>query len=131
MGDGFAALDRQLARLRALPSMVDRAAPAIVASVDAELRASIARGQSPDGVAWKLTKDGREPLKNAAKALSVERVGHAIVATVEGVEARHSNGWVRGGIARPMLPKKMTAPLANAIDGALTQEFKRTMGGGR
>jgi hypothetical protein len=69
---------------------------------------------------------------NAAKALSVTHVGaEAIVAKITGVEAKHANGWVRGGIARPMLPVAGTIPdgVATAIDDALTREFSRTMDG--
>lgn len=125
-------LDAHLKRLRSLPAMAERAAPAIASAVERELRASIAAGTSPEGVAWAPTKDGRRALVHAGVALIVSHVGgQAIVAKVTGVEAMHSNGWVRGGIARPMLPKAGTipAPVASAIDDVLAREFSRTMGG--
>lgn len=123
-----AALDRHIARVRALPGLVERAAPSAAAAVDAAMRASITAGAAPDGKAWEATQTGKRPLANAAAALSVSAVGTAIVATVTGPEALHDRGWVRGGKRRQLLPEKITAPIATAIDGALSAEFARTMG---
>jgi hypothetical protein len=131
--DGFAALDEHLARVRALPGLVTRAVPAVRDAVRAELRASIARGESPDGEKWAPTKTGKQALANAGNALSISSVGTTVVASLSGPEALHNNGWVRGGVARPILPKSGTLPtrLGRAVGEAIADEFRRTMGGAR
>ncbi|AKF06075.1 hypothetical protein DB32_003224 [Sandaracinus amylolyticus] len=117
-------------RVRKLPSLPREAAPKVARAVEGELRAQIARGQSPDGKPWQPTQDGRQPLRNAATALSVRVAGNVIVATIEGVYARHHHGWVRGGVRRQILPlTTMSDSMARAVRGAVVDEFRKTMRG--
>ncbi|MBN8609145.1 MAG: phage virion morphogenesis protein [Deltaproteobacteria bacterium] len=135
MRDGASEMDAMVAQLRALPGMVERAAPDIARALDDELRANIARGVGPDGTPWKPTKDGTAPLANAGKALSTRAVGTVVLARLDGVEARHHLGAIRGSskenwLARPILPSnKIPAPVAKAIKTILTEEFEETTGG--
>lgn len=130
---GNATVSRWIDRLRKLPQAMTRdAAPEVARSLEAELRAQIARGEAPDGTAWKSTADGKRPLRGAAKALSVRASGPAIVVSLSGIDARHHRGWVRGGVARPILPSAsegMPAPFARAIDAVLAQRFRAATGG--
>lgn len=135
MADGLAELESMSAKLRALPGMVERAAPAVASALDAHLRRTIAAGTSADGTPWTPTKDGRRPLQNAAKALTTRAVGTIVLARLEGVEARHHKGEVRGaekGLKRRILPVgKIPQPVVGAMHGILRTEFQRTVGGAR
>jgi hypothetical protein len=135
LAEAITALRQQIARIRAIPGMIERIAPEAVKAVDAELKRTIAAGESADGKKWKPTKDGQAPLKDAASAIDVEIVSHSqlgtvIAATLHGPEARHHFGWVKGGIARPILPiKGLPDAIATKITKALEREFHKTMGG--
>lgn len=131
MADGFAALDAHIARIKQLPGMVERVAPAVGTALERELRANIARGVGPDGTPLQPTKAGEQPLKNAAQALRVRAIGTSVVAVLEGPEALHHRGRARGGVRRPILPTKtIPDPVVKAIDEVVTADFKKTMGGG-
>jgi hypothetical protein len=108
--DGFAALDQQIERVRALEGMVDRAMPAIADVVESSVRETIARQVSPYGLPWKPTKSGKPALEGAAKAIAVSRSGKTVLVTLSGVEARHHLGWVRGGVSRKMIPDEGVLP---------------------
>lgn len=126
--DGFAQLDDMLERVRAIPDVVERAMPAIREGIEAELHAQIARGQKPTGAPWKKTKAGEQPLKNAARALSITREGLMIVVVLDSIETRHHFGWVRGGVKRQVLPTPGTLSPAftKVINDALAREFAHT-----
>lgn len=133
MADGASTLGAWAARLRTLgPDVVRDAAPKVRAVVERELRGTIARGQSAEGVRHQRTKDGRTPLTGAAAALNVSVVGTAVVATLTGPEARHHKGAVRGGVRRPILPTGAPpASMARGIREALGESFRAKVGGAR
>lgn len=132
MTNGFAALDQQIERVRALGGMVDRAMPAIADVVGEHVRETITRQASPYGTPWKSTKSGKPALVNAADALSIARAGKLVLVTLSGVEARHHFGWVKGGVARRLIPDDgIPTPMARGISDALSREFAQTMGGAR
>jgi hypothetical protein len=125
----MADLRAMIAKLRELDGMVERAAPEIAKAVERELGAQVAAGLGPDGKPLRPTKDGRQPLQNAARAIRVRAVGTVIVAKVEGHHALHHLGRARGGIRRPLIPTETTTePVAKAIEKTLTAEFRKTMG---
>lgn len=134
---GLGEMDAMVAKLRAMRGMVTRSAPGVAQALDAELRRNITAGVGPDGTPWKPTLDGRTPLANAGKALSTRAVGTVVLAKLEGVEARHHLGAIRGSskarwLARPILPnRKIPAPVDGAIRTVLQREFAGTMGGAR
>lgn len=132
MADGRHALDQQIERLRSLPGLVTRAAPAVALEMKRELASQASRGATPDGKAWAPTKDGRQALPKAAQNIDVEARGTVVVASVEGPYALHTQGRVRGGMRRQILPTGATpAPMTAAIDRVVTAEFRKTMGGAR
>jgi hypothetical protein len=129
---GHAALADMIGRVRALERFPERAAPAIARSLEADLQRSIAVGGAPDGTPWQRTKDGRAPLRGAAAALDVSVRGGFVLARLTGVHARHHSGWVKGGVARPILPTgELSASLVNAVTVAASDEFRRAMGAPR
>ena len=134
MSDGAAEMDAMISKLERLPGLVGRAAPAVAEALDAELQRNIAAGVGPDGTPWKATQDGRAPLANAGDALSVRASGNVVVARLDGVEARHHLGAIRGSsksnwLARPILPNsKIPKPVTVAIAKVLEDEFTKTMG---
>lgn len=131
---GAAEMDAMSAKLRAVSGMVARSAPEVALALEGELQRNIAAGVGPDGKPWKPTADGRAPLANAAAALSVKAHGTVVLATLDGVEARHHLGVVRGSskerwLARPILPNaKIPAPVTRAIHSALERDFLNTVG---
>lgn len=131
MANDLAKLDAHIARIKALPGMVGRVAPAVGQALETELTRQIARGVGPDGTPWPKTKEGEQPLRHAARALRVRAVGTTVVASLEGHHARHHLGAVKGGVRRPILPSStIPAPAVKAIDEVVTAEFKKTMGAG-
>lgn len=130
MGDGSAALKAQIARLRTLGTMVQRAAPGVAQALEREIVAQVAAGLGPDGKPLVRTQDGRQPLQGAARALRVRAVGTVIVARLEGHHALHHRGTVRGGVRRPVLPTDAASEsVARAIQKTLAREFGLLMGG--
>jgi hypothetical protein len=126
----IADIDRMIARVRQLPELARRAAPEVAQVFERELRAQIARGEDPNGKAWQLTQDGRVPLRDAAKALTIRVVGDVIVAHLDGPEARHHHGRVRGGVRRQILPtREALGTVSRIVREVLTTDFRRTMGG--
>lgn len=131
MADGISKLEAHIARIKQLPGLVGRIAPAVGRALEGELASQIARGVGPDGTPWPRTKTGEQPLQHAARALRVRSVGTTVVASLEGHHARHHLGAVKGGVRRPILPTaKIPDPVTKAIATVVTAEFKKTMGAG-
>lgn len=129
---GFEALDEMIARVRRVPELVREAAPEVAQEVERELAANIAAGRAPDGSAWEPTKEGKQPLVGAAKALSVRAVGSVILMTVGGPEAKHHKGTARGKVKRRIiLTRGIPAPMASAIRKVFGRRFSKLMGSGR
>jgi hypothetical protein len=132
VADGRAELQRQIAKLRGLSNLAPRIAPEVARELERELRENVAAGRGPDGKPWEPTKDGRRPLKNAARQVSASAVGTVIIARVDGIEARHHVGAVRGGTARPMIPTgSIPDPVSRAIEAVATRAFDEHMRGDR
>lgn len=128
MADGFAELDAMIARVRALPNLAERAAPAVAEAVRAELEHTISAGTSADGRPWERKEDGGKPLAGAAAALAVVPVGRSVIVKLRGPEARHHRGWVKGGKVRPIIPVDAIPPaMAQRIKAVLEGEFAKTM----
>jgi hypothetical protein len=131
MADGFAQLDGMIARLRALPGLAERAAPAVADAVREELQRTISAGTSADGETWAPKKDGGKPLQDAEAALTVVPVGKRIIIKLRGPEARHHRGWARGGVRRPIIPvNKIPAAMAHRIKKVLAAEFAKVVSHG-
>ncbi len=130
MPDGSIAMRAQIARLRQLPTLVNRAAPLVARAVEREIVSATKRGVGPDGKAWEKTVDGHVPLQHVEKDLSVRAVKTVVVARLDDVYARHDVGAVKGGKRRQILPSgALTEPISRAIASVVEDEFRRTMGG--
>jgi hypothetical protein len=124
------ALDAQIRRLRSVKGLAKDAAPFVAKALKSEIDAQIARGEGPDGTPWALTDEGRRPLQNAAKAVSVTAVGSVVVARVEGHEAFHHRGQTRGNVRRPIIPTgTLTEPFTRAIKHVVTERYAALLGG--
>jgi hypothetical protein len=132
MTDTLHELDAHIARVRQLPGLVKTAAPEVARVVERELRAQIARAQTPDGAPWAPRQDGGQPLEAADKALAVVAVGKRVFARLTGHIARHHKGIARGGIVRQILPGsgKLPQKLAQAVADELAVQFKKAVTGG-
>ncbi len=125
---GFAALDAHIARLRSLPGIAGRAAPDVAESLLEVASEDIAAGKSPDGSQLQPTKEGAQPLRNAASALHVGAIGSTIIMRLTGPEARHHRGIARGGVIRQLIPTtKIPAQYAKAITEVLDEHFRTSM----
>jgi len=124
--DAFAALQAQIDRLRALGTVARDIAPEVARELRAQLERNIERGVGPDGEAWQRNADGSQPLRTAAKALTVRAIGTAVVATLHGPVAMHHLGTAAGRIRRRILPsRRMPQPLIDAIRRAVQQRLER------
>jgi hypothetical protein len=124
--DGFAALDRMIAKTRAIPGLVKEVAPEIARVVGVELKQNIDAGRAPDGTPWEPTKEGGRPLVNASKHVTVRAVGTVIVVRLTGaVEVKHHLGRVKGGVRRQIIPTRKTAgPILRLAKRLTLQRFR-------
>lgn len=130
MADGFAALDAHIGRLRALPGLARRAAPAVARALQDEVQHQIAAGVGPDGKPWPKRQDGGQPLATAGKALAVGAVGTRIVLRLRGHIARHHRGIAKGGVQRQILPTgAIPRAYAQVIQRVLAEHFHEAMHG--
>jgi hypothetical protein len=124
-------LDALVARLRSLPAAVRGTYPQMAEAIIDEIRQNIAAQRGPDGAPWPATQDGRAALSGAGAALSYEVRGTTIILTLTGIEARHHFGSVKGGRARPILPRS-AASLAKArkrMDRIIAKRVRDTLKG--
>jgi hypothetical protein len=121
---GFAALDKMLATLRAVPQLAQTAAPDCARAVAGAIGEQVEVGTDPYGKQWKPTQDGKAPLRNAAGAVSVIANGSRLVIEVSGVEALHHSGAARGyhggstrlgGFRREIIPKREIPPRMRGV----------------
>jgi len=125
MADGTATLDRMIATLRALPETVRGTMPEIAETVKADLGKNVAAQQDPNGGAWPATKSGKPALTGAAAKITYSIHGTVIVFRLDGVEARHSLGWVKGGKRRQIMPETYHEPSARAAAKAVKKALAK------
>jgi hypothetical protein len=131
MADGYAVMQDMIAKLRELGQSAETIAADIAPELRDELEGNIAAAQSPDGVSWKPTLEGKAPLRNAAAALGVAAIGKKVIAALRGIEARHHYGTVTGKIARPILPGADLPPqIVELVMRVAKKRFNMIMGGG-
>lgn len=121
-GGAHAALTAQIDALRDLKRAPEEIAPEVASELEDVIKAQIARGESPDGVAWQKNKDGTQPLKTAGKALTVVARGAQVFAEISGHVALHHFGRARGRIKRQVLP-------TNTVPGAAAAAIKAVYAG--
>lgn len=102
----FAKLQAAIDTMAAIGRLPEDVAAAAVAPLRKELLANIAAQKGPDGKAWAPSVSGAPVLVNAGKSLTVGSTGPTLWARLDGVEARHHLGAVKGGIRRRILPRR-------------------------
>ena len=129
MARGSVALDQWIVSAEKLGEMAKEVVPIIARVVETELKRSIDAGTDPYGEAWKLTRDGRVPLRNAMKAVKVVAIGRQVFIRVTGPEAKHHLGAVWGKVKRGIIPSKKQLPdrMAAGIKLALDQWFRENV----
>jgi len=126
--EGLAELNAMIARLRGLPAALRASGPEVATAVRAELAASVAAQQAPDGTPWPLTESGDAALLGAMKGVTVNYVGRSIVVRVTGIEAKHHLGAVKGGKKRPIIPTRgMPETFTRAITKVLAAKYVKAM----
>lgn len=114
--------DRLATMPEAIPVVAQRSAEELKRQIDA----NIAAGRAPDGSAWPERSDGGKPLAGAARAVDVVAVGGTVVVAVNGVEARHHAGKVKGGVARQIIPRgKLPPKMREAVLEIAADELAR------
>lgn len=128
--DPTGTIQEWIERLNALATLPVQLAPKVAAELDKQIRANVAAGVDPDGKAWPATRDGKQPLRNAGKALTVRALGTRIVATLTGPEALHHLGRARGGVVRRILPSaKLPGAVVAAIKRVIASELDKVLHG--
>jgi len=135
MAEGIERLNAMILKLNKLEEFVEEVTPDIAESLEKEIKSTISAGTSFGGVPWTPKKDGSKPLANAESALDVQAIGSVVVATLNGPEARHHKGAVRGNkggntLNRPILPtKKSLGKVSNVVKKVLKKRFNDIMEG--
>lgn len=125
----FAQIDHWIDQLNRIEDAPRKAAPLVARELGRVLQANIAAGRGPDGKPWPRRQDGKQALQNAAKNLTVRAIGTVVEAKITGHVARHHRGWVRGGIARQILPtREIPEAVKIAIQRVLAKYFRSVMG---
>lgn len=135
-------MDADVDELRAIAERlrkVDGLGVAVASDVAPELekaaRASAAAGGTPEGAAWKRTREGTAPLRNAAAAIRAEVSGTntAVVTLIlRGHHVFHHYGSKKRGLPkREILPKAEELPEAwrKVIEKAAQARVQRTLRG--
>lgn len=118
-------LDDWILKLRGLGDLTKEIAPDVAAEFRSQLEAQIAAGTDSNGTQWQLTKDGKQPLRNAAKALRVSSQGSVVTAQLTGPEALHHLGKAKGHVRRQILPsKRLPKKLIEAIKAVVAKRMK-------
>jgi len=129
------ALDAMIATCNALENLIGEAMPALTKAVRTNIERTITAGTSSYGEPWKPTKQGQQPLRHAANALSViyvsgvrERQIRTIYVILKGPEARHHKGRVKGGLKRGIIPERgLPKAMANDLRKVLYQAFNEAV----
>lgn len=127
-GKAFAELQAMIDKIKAVGALPAKVAPQIAELTRQKIADNIANGVDPGGKPWPLTKDGKRPLRNAAKALRARAIGTVVQLVLEGPEARHHLGIARGHVRRQILPSgALPQPLVTAIRDVLITAAKKTV----
>lgn len=101
--------------------------------VEAVVKSTIDAGQTPDGVAWAPTADGKRALAGASSHVKVTGYGDVIRVVLSGVDVFHNYG-PHAGKGRGHGPKRqilwygvgdVPGPLAKALETAAIKAWNR------
>lgn len=128
----LAALRGRIERLRSIPLTLPEIARRAAVELEAVIARNIAMGLAPDGSRWPATKDGHAPLRDAMKSITVAAHGSEVVILVDGVEARHHLGAVKGNVKRELIPTRaIPQPMLEALDRVTHKVLAEHMDGAR
>jgi hypothetical protein len=130
MGGLVSGFDEMLASLRALERLPEDAAKAAAPLIEAALRASAAKEESPDGKAWAPRKRGSGSVyAHAASHIKAQAIGTLVRVTLSGPEVFGHYGTGRLP-RRPMLPDPGTLPasVARELERAAGAAFAKAVG---
>lgn len=124
-----AALNKQIAKLRALAATSLQLAPKVAEACLEVIAENVAAGRGPDGVPWKLTEAGDLALRGSPrKGLSAVALGSRVVITLDGSRVFHHRGQTRGNVERPILPtRNLPQPMTEAIRRVVKAEIDRAL----
>lgn len=100
---GLDTMEEWINNLRSIHGLVDAAAEELAPVVKQQLVENYAKGQNPYGDTWQATKQGTQPLKNAADNVRVKAIGNTIVVSIDGRYVFHNYG--AGSPKRTLLPE--------------------------
>lgn len=125
---GFAAMTRQIAKVRALGGLALEAAREAAPRLLEAARATAAGASGPDGEPWAPRKNGGGAalLKNAPSSISVIASTALVVLIVRGHHFFHTTG--RGSPRRRIIPgadDPMPAAYAEALRASASSAFRR------
>jgi hypothetical protein len=123
-------LEELIGKVEGLKELALRAAPQVAKVVEAYLRKTIAQGTDPYGTPWAPRKlDGGRPLQHADQTLTVTALGQHVITQIDGIDARHHHGWVKGKTKRPVIFTKPALPpeLVAEIRRVLEAEYQKTL----
>lgn len=129
---GDAIMRSWIERLGAMRDFDVEVAREAAPEIEKIVKATAAAGTTPEGEAWKPTKDGKRPLANAAHAVSARAVGAVVQILLHGVEVIHNKGAGKTLPARRILPAsaaELPPAITKALEDAAARVFRRTMGG--
>jgi hypothetical protein len=126
MSSGATELAAMIARIRSIPRLAEREAPAVARAIEAEITRTIAAGTDPSGKEWPLTLEGEVALPDAASVMRVAAVGTRIYVFLRGAEARHHLGRARGRKLRQVIPTSSVLPdaMCDRIREVLAEGFR-------
>jgi hypothetical protein len=131
--EGFESLGRMLETLRTLPrALTVEAAPEIADALREHVVKTIDAGTTPDGVPWKPTEKGTQPLRDAARNVFAFAIGSYVYIRVTGIEARHHLGTVKGRVKRQIIFEgtKLPPPLIAEIKRIMAKRYAAHMSDG-
>ncbi len=130
-GAATAALQREIAKLRALAASTATLAPRVGEACLNVIVENVEAGRGPDGTPWQPTKAGGIALRgDAHKGLAMVALGSRVVITLDGSRVYHHRGQTRGNIARPILPTRgMPQPMTEAVRRVVNEWFEESRNG--
>ncbi len=130
--DDYAALDAMIAKLKALGNgerVAEKVAQVAAPLIDKQVKSTAAAGQTPDGKAWQVKKDGGKPLVHATDHIETSAHGPLILQTLTGPDVFHHKG-LGGRPKRQVIPSSHDVPQSvwKAVHEACERVWREILG---
>ncbi len=114
-------LEEIIAQINSYKDLPKKIAPQVADELRNIIAGNVKAQRNPDGSAWPKGQYGQSSvLTGAMSNISVNAIGAVITARVEGPEARHHLGAVKGKVVRQLIPSsKVPHSVVEAIRKAL------------